>query len=76
MIKPRSLPSHFKLETESKEWYISEYIPSHASSNFQSILPGPEQPALPIGSPVTPSLSERGTASMRQNIPTSSPGVT
>ena len=76
MIKPRSLPSHFELETESKERNISEFIPSSASSNFQSMLPGPEQPALPIGSLVTPSLSERGTASMRQNIPTSSPGVT
>ena len=76
MIKPRLLPSHFKLETESKEGNISEFIPSSASSNFQSMLPGPEQPALPIGSPVTPSLSGRGTASARQNIPTSFPGVT
>ena len=70
------ITSHFKLETESKERNISEFIPSCAPSNFQSMLPGLEQPALPIGSPVTPSLSERGAASVRQNIPTSSPGVT
>ena len=76
IIKPRSLPSHFVLETESKERNISEFIPSSASSNFQSMLQGPKHPALPIGNPATPSLSERGTASMRQNIPTSSPGVT
>ena len=76
MIKPRSLPSHFKLETESKERNNSEFIPSHASSNFQSMLPGLEHPALPIGNLVTPSLSERGTTSMRQNILTSSTGVT
>ena len=76
MIKPRSLPSHFELETESKERNISEFIPSHSSINFQSMLPGPEHPALPIGNPVTPPLSERGTASMRQDILTSSPGVT
>ena len=72
MIKPRSLPSHFDLETESKERNISQFIPSSTSSNFQSMLPGPEPPALPIGSLVTPSLSERGTRSMRQNIATSS----
>ena len=76
MIKPRSLPSHFELETESKERDILEFIPSSASSNFQSMLPGLELPALPIGNLVAPSLSERGTASTRQNIPTSSPGVT
>ena len=60
IIKPRSLPSHFKLETESKESNISEFIPSSASSNFQSMFPDPEQAALSIGSPVTPSSSERG----------------
>ena len=76
MIKPRSLPSHFELGSESKERNISEFIPSSASRNFQSMLPGPEQPALPVGNLVTPSLSERGTAFARQNIPTSSPGVT
>ena len=76
MIKPRSLPSHFELETESKERNISEFIPSCSSSNFQSMLPGPEHPALPTGNPVTPQLSERGTSSMRKDIPTSSPGVT
>ena len=76
MIRPRSLPSHFKLETESKERNISEFIPSHLSSNFQSMLPGPEHPALPTGNLVTPQLSERGTSAMRKDIPTSLPGVT
>ena len=76
MIKSRSLSSHFELETESKERNNSEFIPSHASSNFQSMLPGLEQPALPIGNLVTPSLSERGTTSVRWNIPTSYTGVT
>ena len=68
MIKPRSLPSHFKLETKSKERNNSEFIPSHASSSFQSMLPGLEQQALPIGNLVTPSLSERGMPSMRQTF--------
>ena len=76
MIKPRSLPSHFELETESKERNISEFIPSHSFHNFQLMLPGPEHPALPTGNLVTPQLSERGTSSVRKDIPTSSPGVT
>ena len=76
MIKPRSLPSHFELETESKERNISEFIPSHSSSNFQSMLPALEHPALPTGKLVTPQLSERGTSSVRKDIPTGSPGVT
>ena len=46
MIKPRSLPSHFELETESKERNISEFIPSSVSSNFQSMLPGPGASSL------------------------------
>ena len=76
MIKPRSLPSHFKLETESKERNNSEFIPSSASSNFQSMFPGPEHPALPTGNLVTPQLSEKGTPPMRKDIPATSPGIT
>ena len=38
MIKPRSLPSHFKLETQSKEWNYSQFIPSSASRKFQTML--------------------------------------
>ena len=76
MIKPRSLPSHFELETESKEKNITEFIPSIASNNFQSMLPRAEHPALPKGNLVTPQLNERGTSTMRKDIPTSSPGVT
>ena len=76
MIKPRSLPSHFELETKCKERNISKLIPSSASSNFQSMLPELEHPALLTGNPVTPQLSERGTSTMRKDIPTSSLSVT
>ena len=41
MIKPRSLPFHFELETDCKERNISKFIPSSACSNFQLMLPGP-----------------------------------
>ena len=72
MIKPRSLPSHFKLETQSKEWNNPQFIPSSMSRNFQTMLPDTEQPALQTGNPVTPALHEKGTSSVRQNIATSS----
>ena len=73
MIKPRSLPSHFKLESEAKERNISEFIPLSTSGSFQSMLPGLEQSALPTGNLVTPQLSERRMPSMRKDIPTSFP---
>ena len=76
MIKPRSLPSHFKLETQSKEWNNSQFIPSSASRNFQTMLPGPEQPVLQTGNLVTPAFHEQGISTERQNIATSSSGVT
>ena len=76
MIKPRSVPSHLKLETESKEGNNSHFIPSSASRNFQAMLPDMEQPALLIGSLVTPALDEKGMSSVKQNIATSSSGVT
>ena len=76
MIKPRLVPSHFKLESTAKERNRSEFIPSVAFSNFQSMLPALEHPALQTGNPVTPELSEWGTLPMRKDIPTSSPGVT
>ena len=62
MIKPRSLPSHFKLETQSKEWNNSQFIPSSVSRNFQTMLPDMEQPALPTGNAVTPAFHEKGTS--------------
>ena len=71
MIKPRSLPSHFELESAARE-----FIPSSVFSNCQSMLPALEQPALQTGNPVTPELSEQGTSPMRKDIPTSSPDVT
>ena len=79
MIKPKSLPSHFKMETQSKEWNNPQFIPSSVSRNFQTMLPDMEQPALQTGNLVTPALHEKGTSSMRQNIATgssSSSGVT
>ena len=59
MIKLRSLPSHFELETQSKEWNNPQFIPSSVSRNFQTMLPDMEQPALQTGN-LVPALHEKG----------------
>ena len=76
MIKPRSLPSHFELESAAKERNSTEFIPSGAFSSFQSMLSALEQPALQTGNLVTPEMNEHVALPMREGIPTSSPGVT
>ena len=72
MIKPRSLPSHFELETESKERNMSEYRPSNSLRSFQAMFPDMEQPALQTGNLVTPAFHEQGMSTERQNFATSS----
>ena len=61
MIKPRSLPSHFKLETQSRERNTQEYRTSSNQQSFQTMFPDMEQPALQIGNPVAPAFHETGT---------------
>ena len=67
MIKLRSLPSHFELETQSKEWNNQQFIPSSVSRNFQTMLPDTEQPALQAGNLVTPALHEQGGEAVRRS---------
>ena len=74
MIKPRSQPSYFKLEAEGKEWSSTEIIP-HSHQPFNSMLPAPELPALPMDNPVLPALTSKATLSVQGNIPVSSIGA-
>ena len=79
MIKPRSLPSHFELETQSKERNMQEYRTSNNQQSFQTMFLDMEQPVLKTGNLVTPALIEHEASTERQNIATSSPsssGVT
>ena len=79
MIKPRSLPSHFELETQSKEKNMQEYRTSNNQQSFQTMFPDTEQPALQTGNLVAPAFFEHEASTERQNIATSSPsssGVT
>ena len=72
MIKPRSLPFHFKLETQSKERNMQEYRTSSKQQSFQTIFPDMEQPALQTGNLVAPAFIEQEASTERQNIATSS----
>ena len=72
MIKPRSQPSYFELEAEGKEWNSTGIIPPHSHQPFNSMLPAPEIPALPMENPVPQPLTSKATPSVQVNIPVSS----
>ena len=71
-IKPRSLPSHFELETQSKKRNMQEYRTSSNQQSFQTMFPDMEQPTLQAGNLVAPAFIEQEASNERQNIPTSS----
>ena len=75
MIKSWAQPSYFKLEAESKEWSSTGLIPPHSHHPFNSNLPAPEIPTLPVGNPVPPALTSKATPPVQENIPVSSTGV-
>ena len=72
MIKPRSQPSYFKLEAEGKEWKSTGIISPHSHQPFNSMLPAPELPALPMDSLVPPPSTTKATLPQQVNIPVSS----
>ena len=76
MIKPQAQPSYFELEAEGKEWNSTRLIPPHPHQPFNSNLPAPEMPALPVGNPVPPALTSKATPPVQGNIPVSFTGVT
>ena len=69
--KPWAQPSYFKLEAEGKEWNSTGLIPSHSYHPFNSNLPAPEIPALPVGNQVPPALTSKATPPVQGNIPVS-----
>ena len=75
MIKPRAQPSYFELEAEGKEWNSTELIPPRSHHPFNSNLPAPGIPALPMDNPVPPALTRKATPSVQDNIPVSSTGA-
>ena len=75
MIKPWAQLSYFELEAEGKEWNSRGHIPPHSHHPFNSNLPTPEIPALPMDNPVPPTLTSKATLSVQGHIPVSSTGA-
>ena len=74
MIKPRSQPSYFELEAEGKEWNAAGIVPPRSHNPFNSKLPEPELPALPMSSPVPQPLTTKAMPLGQVNVPVSSTG--
>ena len=75
MIMPQAQPSYFELEAEGKEWNSTGLIPPHSHHPFNSNLPSPEIPVLPVGNLVPPALTSKATPPVQGNIPVSSTSV-
>ena len=58
MIKPRPLPSHLELETQSQERNTLQCMTSDTLQSFQTIFPELGQQALPTGNLAAPALQE------------------
>ena len=74
MIKPRSQPSYFELETEGKEWNAIGTVSLCSHNPFTSKLPGLELPVLPMSNLVPQSLTTKDMQSGQVNVPVSSTG--
>ena len=74
MIKPRTQPSHFKLEVQSHERNTQEYRTSDRMLRFQTMFPEPGQQAFPTGKLVAPAVHEPIPSAERQEITTSPSG--
>ena len=59
MIKPRSLPSHFKLQTEAQPWNFEGQFSSHSSGSLNQMNVEPMLPVTPKES-VTPPATKDG----------------
>ena len=73
MIKPEF--NLLELEAEGKQWNSTGLIPPHSHHPFNSNLPAPEIPALPVGNLVPPALTSKATPPVQGNITVSSIGV-
>ena len=61
MIKPRSLPSHFKLQAEAQPWNFEGKLSSHSSDSFNQMKVESMLPVAPMESVTTPATRDRGS---------------
>ena len=63
MIKPRSQPSHFKLQTqaEAQPWKSEGKFQVHSSDSFNLMNVESKLPVTPMGSVTPPAAEDRGS---------------
>ena len=61
MIKPRSLPSHFKLQAEAQPWNFEGKISSCSSDSFNLLKMESMLPVTPMASVTIPATKDRGS---------------
>ena len=59
MIKPRSLPSHFKLQAEAQPWNFEGKTNSHSYDSFNQLNGNSMLPVTPMTSVTTPATTDR-----------------
>ena len=59
MIKPRSQPSHFKLQAEAQPWNFEGKFCSHSSDSFNPMNVESVLPVTPMGSVTPPATKDR-----------------
>ena len=59
MIKPRSLPSHFKLQAEAQPWNFEGKTNSHSYDSFDQLNGNSMLPVTPMTSVTTPATTDR-----------------
>ena len=67
MIKPRSLPYHFKLQAEAQPWNNEGKFQVHSSDSFNPMNVESKLPVTPMGSVTPPATEDRGS---KVRIPT------
>ena len=69
MIKPRSLPSHFKLQAEAQPWNFEGKTNLHSSDFFNPLKMESMLPVTPMASVTTPATKDRGSKVRKSTNP-------
>ena len=69
MVKPRSLPSYFKLQAEAQPWNFEGKTNLHSSDSFNQMKVESMLPITPMASVSTPAIKDRGSKVRKSTDP-------
>ena len=75
MIKPRSLPSHFKLQADAQPWNFEGKFCSHSSDSFNQLNGNSMLPVTPMVSVTPPATTDRDSKVRTSTDPIISTGA-